>query len=183
MQSLRLASWQRVQELATRRLCVHSVAWPHLSRSHCIQSCCVCLPALASCRGDCGSIRKIGSASDAARIHVVRSDAACAVNLILGNMFGSSLDPPLNPASGQAVGFEQDEVIVDALLVRTASIPSTLTDRSAQRSWVRQIGATAHEVDTIFYMALPCALFLMPASILLLHPDSNLRRQDMLLAY
>eukprot|EP00439_Symbiodinium_sp_Y106_P054987 s1853_g7.t1 len=50
------------------------------------------------------------------------SDAACAVNLILGNMFGSSLDPPLNP------------------------------------------------VDTIFYMALPCALFLLPASILLMHP-------------
>ncbi|CAE7362501.1 unnamed protein product [Symbiodinium natans] len=50
------------------------------------------------------------------------SDAACAINLILGNMFGSSLDPPLNP------------------------------------------------VDTIFYMALPCALFLMPASILFLHP-------------
>lgn len=50
------------------------------------------------------------------------SDVAAAVNLILAAMFGSTLNPPLNP------------------------------------------------VDTIFYMAVPCGLFLLPASIMFLHP-------------
>jgi len=50
------------------------------------------------------------------------SDVAAAINLILAAMFGSTLNPPLNP------------------------------------------------VDTIFYMAVPCGLFLLPASMMFLHP-------------
>eukprot|EP00931_Biecheleriopsis_adriatica_P101308 TRINITY_DN76477_c0_g1_i1.p1 TRINITY_DN76477_c0_g1~~TRINITY_DN76477_c0_g1_i1.p1 ORF type:complete len:501 (-),score=119.11 TRINITY_DN76477_c0_g1_i1:162-1664(-) len=50
------------------------------------------------------------------------SDVAAALNLILAEMFKSTLDPPLNP------------------------------------------------LDTIFYMAVPCALFLLPASFLVAHP-------------
>jgi len=50
------------------------------------------------------------------------SDVAAAINLILAAMFGSTLNPPLNP------------------------------------------------VDTIFYMAVPCGLFLIPASVMFLHP-------------
>lgn len=50
------------------------------------------------------------------------SDIAAAINLILAAMFGSTLNPPLNP------------------------------------------------VDTIFWMAVPCGLFLLPASMMFSHP-------------
>ncbi|CAE8645415.1 unnamed protein product [Polarella glacialis] len=50
------------------------------------------------------------------------SDVAAGINLILAGLFGTYLDPPLNP------------------------------------------------MDTIFYMAVPCAMFLVPASFFVLHP-------------
>lgn len=50
------------------------------------------------------------------------SDVAAALTLVLAAMFGSAMDPPLNP------------------------------------------------VDTIFYMSVPCAIFLLPAAALVAHP-------------